>query len=188
MSDVHAALSPDARTVACGDHDSPHRLLVNEAGTFVLAAEITPASSYPHHAMFHDTRPHVCLSAGQSSLGFDLGILKTKKKKALQISGLDGDGRVTLIDDRRCIYSGISRDDGYLLGDRDGYARHVTFEGQLIGSIHIGSTIEAMDVRADSARLLFGTCAGLLVEFDRFTQGREVRRWVFWRDLPPLYW
>lgn len=199
---VHAALSPDGRIIACGDQDSPHRILQAEAGTFVLAAEITPMSPYPHHAVFHDALPHVCLSAchfaRSSSLGFDLGVLKTKKKKALRIEA--GDERVTLIDDRRWIYSGLSEGSGYLLGDRDGYAWHFAFDGQLLGYLHIGSTMEAMDSSADKKRLLFGTCAGLLVEFDRESpepdvfkvtsskNGHEVRRWVFWRGFPPLVW
>jgi len=191
MSDVHAALSPDGRTIACGNEDSPHRIFTTEAGTFVLAAEITQMGGCaPRFSIFHDTKPHVCLSACHASrsrtLGFDLGILKAKKKKALHISELDGDGRVTLITERRCICSGISRADGYLLGDREGHASHVAFDGHLLGSIPIGGAIEAMDVDADDTRLLFGTRAGQLVELT--SPGHEVRRWVFWRDLPPLYW
>jgi len=55
-------------------------------------------------------------------------------------------------------------------------------------------------VNADNTRILFGTCAGILVEMDRtskekdvfrvrsFSEGREVRRWVFWKGFPPLVW
>jgi hypothetical protein len=202
MSYVHAALAPDGRTVACGDQDSPHRMFITEGGKLVLAAEVEPASSYPHHALFHDKRPHACLSAchftRSSSLGLDLHALEKKKKKALRMAA--DDASVTVINDRRWIYSGIPRENGYLLGDRDGYVWYFAFDGQLLGYVHIGATMEAMDASADNTHLLFGTCAGTLVEHDRaspepdvykvqsFTQGREVRRWVFWRGFPPLVW
>jgi photosystem II stability/assembly factor-like uncharacterized protein len=202
MSYVHAALSPDGRIIACGDQDSAHRIFTTEGGRFVLAAEVEPASSYPCFAMFHDTQPNVCLSschfAGSASIAMDLGLLKNKKKKSLQLSA--GDDRVVCIDDRRWMYCGIARETGYLLGDRSGYAWLFAFDGQLLGYYHVGSTMESMDVNADNTRILFGTCAGLLVEFDRttkekdtfhvhsFDQGREARRWVFWKGFPQLVW
>lgn len=202
MSYVHAALSPDGRIIACGDQDSAHRIFTTEGGRFVLAAEVEPASSYPCFAMFHDTQPNVCLSschlAGSASIAMDLGVLKNKKKKPLELSA--GDDRVVCIDDRRWMYCGISREKGYLLGDRSGYAWLLAFDGQLLGYYHVGSTMESMDVDADNTRILFATCAGLLVEMDRtsktqdtfrvrsFDEGREVRRWVFWKGFPPLVW
>jgi photosystem II stability/assembly factor-like uncharacterized protein len=134
MSYVHGALSPDGRVIACGDQDSAHRIFTTEAGRFVLAAEVEPASSYPCFAMFHDTQPNVCLSschfAGSASIAMDLGVLKNKKKKALQLSS--GQDRVVRIDDRRWMYCGISREKGYLLGDRSGYAWLVAFDGKLL--------------------------------------------------------
>ncbi len=202
MSYVHGALSPDGRIIACGDQDSAHNVFTTEAGRFVLAAQVEPASSYPCFAMFHDTQPNVCLSschfAGSASIAMDLGVLKNKKKKALQLSA--GADRVVCIDDRRWMYCGISREKGYLLGDRSGYAWLFGFDGQLQAYYHVGSTMESMDVNADNTRILFGTCAGLLVEFDRttkekdrfhvhsFGEGREARRWVFWKGFPPLVW
>ena len=202
MSYVHAALSPDGRIIACGDQDSAHRIFTTEAGRFVLAAEVEPASSYPCFAMFHDTQANVCLSschfAGSASIAMDLGVLKNKKKKALQLSA--GDDRVVCIDDRRWMYCGISREKGYLLGDRSGYAWLFAFDGQLLGYYHVGSTMESMDVNADNTRILFATCAGLLVEYDRTSKekdtfhvhsganGREARRWVFWKGFPALVW
>jgi hypothetical protein len=202
MSYVHAALSPDGRIIACGDQDSAHLLFTSEGGRFVLAAEVEPASSYPCFAMFHDTQPNVCLSSchfgGSASIAMELGLLKNKKKKALRFSA--GDDRVVCIDDRRWMYCGISREKGYLLGDRSGYAWLFAFDGQLLAYYHVGSTMESMDVNAESTRILYGTCAGLLVEFDRtskekdlyrvrsFDQGKEIRRWVFWKGFPSLVW
>jgi hypothetical protein len=202
MSYVHAALSPDGRIIACGDQDSPHKIFTTEAGRFVLAAEVEPASSYPCFAMFHDAHPSVCLSschfAGSASIVMDLGVLKNKKKKALQLSA--GEDRVTCIDDRRWMYCGVSREAGYLLGDRSGYAWLIAFDGELLAYYHVGSTMESMDVNADNTRILFGTCAGLLVELDwtskdrdvfhvhSLEEGHEARRWVFWKGFPPLVW
>ncbi len=198
---VHAALSPDGRTIACGDQDSAHRVFISEAGHFVLAAEVEPASSYPCFAMFHDDGAHVALSSchfsRSATLSMELAVLAKKKKKALTLSA--SSERVTVIDDRRWMYSGVSREKGFLLGDRSGYAWYFAFDGQLLGYLHIGSTMESMDVSADGKTLLFGTCAGILAELDRTIEppdpykvrsleGAETRRWVFWSGFPALVW
>ncbi len=204
MSYVHAALSPDGRFIACGDQDSTHRIFSFEGGAAKVIAEIQPRSSYPHFAIFHDDGKHVCLSAchfsESSSLGLELDVLKHKGKKPITMSGFDGDDRLTVIDGRRWMYSGISRDQGYVLGDRNGYAWYLGFDGALLAYVHVGATMESIDVDAANEHILFATCAGLLVEFDRkiaepdlykvisFRQGREKRRWVFWRGFPPLVW
>ena len=199
---VHAALAPDGRTIAAGDQDSAHRIFIAEGGRFILAAEVEPASSYPCFAMFHDDGAHVALSSchfsQSATLLVELAILAKKKKKALKLAA--GGERVTVLDDRRWMYCGVSESDGFLLGDRSGYAWHFAFDGRLVAYVHIGSTMEAMDTSADGRHILFGTCAGILAEFDRtteaadaykvrsFTRGSESRRWIFWSGFPVLVW
>jgi len=198
---VHAALSPDGRTIACGDQDSAHRILVSEGGAFVLGAQVEPASSYPCFAAFHDDGAHLALSschfARSATLGLELGVLAKKKKKALALDARSE--RVNVIDDRRWMYSAISRDGGFLFGDRNGYAWLVAFDGTVRAYFHVGSTMTAMDLSADGRRFLMGTCAGILAEIDReappdeykvhsLKRGAEIRRWVFWRGFPDLVW
>ncbi len=198
---VHAALSPDGRTMACGDQNSAHRIFISEGGRFVLAADVEPASSYPCFAMFHDDGAHLALSSchfsRSATLSMELGALAKKKKKSLALDARSE--RVTVLDDRRWMYSGVSREKGFLLGDRHGYAWYFAFDGALLAYLHIGSTMHSIDVSADGRRLLLGTCAGILAEIDRatppdeykvtsFPKGAEIRRSVFWRGFPDLVW
>ncbi len=209
MSYAHAALSPDGRTIACGDQDSAHRIFVIDQRRFVLAAEIEPASSYPCFALFHDQKSQVLLAAchfsESSALSLELRHLKVlpgKNPKVLRLSGYDGDARLTVVDNRNWIYSGIPRESGWVLGDRNGYAWIYGFDGALGGYLHVGSTMEGMDADPKNEHLLFGTYSGALVEWNRLgdpktnyrvlspniAKGYEQRRWVFWKGFPPLRW
>jgi hypothetical protein len=199
---VHAALSPDGRTIACGDQNSAHRIFIAEGGRFVLGAEVEPASSYPCFAMFHDDGAHLALSSchfsQSATLCVELGVLAKKKKKSLTLDARSE--RVTVLDDRCWMYSGVSREKGFLFGDRHGYAWYFAFDGALLAYLHIGSTMHSIDVSADGRRLLLGTCAGILAEVDReaalpdaykvhnLEHGAESRRWIFWRGFPDLVW
>ncbi len=179
---VHAALSPDGRFIACGDRDSLHRIFVMEAGRFVLGAEVEPASPHPSHALFHDDGSHLCLSAcdgaSSSSLGLELDVLGAKKKKALRIAA--GDYRVKTLSEGRCISSGVSTEDGYMLGDRDGDVWAVGFDGTVTANLHV-EAIDAMDKLGDRLLLACGE-DGTLVE----QEGDTERRWVFRSGFPVL--
>ncbi len=79
---AYAALSPDGRTIACGDRDSAHLLFIADGPSFALAAEVEPASS-ARSVRFDEA------SVRLGSLVLDLDVLKPKRKKTLKLSARD---------------------------------------------------------------------------------------------------
>jgi photosystem II stability/assembly factor-like uncharacterized protein len=79
---AYAALSPDGRTIACGDRESAHLLFVADGPGFTLAAEVEPASP-SRDVRFEDARVRL------GALALDLAVLAPKPKKALKLSAHD---------------------------------------------------------------------------------------------------
>jgi len=205
LSYPHAALSPDAKTIALGCQDSAHLVFRDFDGEWSLAAEIEPASEYPNAAGFHDARPLVALASchfGHSATSMLdlLKIDKMPKNKVFRASVREKDEGVTLLDAPRWVWAILPRKKGFMLGDRSGYVWYKGFEGELIAYVFIGSTINSLAQSEDKRHIVCGSYAGYAVELDTgaeetdphlLTSAKrlaESRRWIFWRGFPPMVW
>ena len=190
VSYAHAAMSPNGRFVAVGCQDSSHVLIDRKTGeewTF------NTVSSYPHYALFHESRPEVLFNSVHGLYGS--GSLKVSLDGVLR-----GKGDTAKPFDRRAwLHAATSLPDGYLLGDRSGYVWFHDVDGKQTGYLFVGSTITALDVSPDKKTLLIGSYAGYVVEIDLTApapdpmlltgvNAKEVGRWVFWNGYDPMIW
>lgn len=194
----HAALSPNGKYIAVGSQDSYHIILRKENDRWVETAWIEPRSSYPHRAKFHDNNAHIALSSchfsRSATTGLDLGFLPE-----FSASAWDADERLHYIDERFWVYSIAPMEDGYLLGDNNGYIWYMAFNGlKQIWYLHAGSTITSMDISRDKKTLAVGTYAGYVIKFRlddekdphliTDTIADDERRWIFWNGYQPMVW
>ncbi len=190
VSYPHAALSPNGRFVAMGTQDTPHLVIDRKTGRH---HRFDPLSSYPHYAAFHHDRPEVLLSSchglyGSGTLKVELDAMVAGKNTTAEP-----------LDQRAWVYCVATTTTGYLLGERSGYIWAYDFEGEQQWYCFLGSTLTAMAISPDRTRLLVGSFAGLIVELSLTETGSDPRlltdgpvkdlaRWVFWQNHPPLLW
>ncbi len=190
LSYPHAALSPNGRFVALGCQDSSHELIDRKTGT---RHRFNTVSSYPHFAMFHDSRPEVLFNSvhglyGSGSVLANVDEIATNKGE-----------QVRLFDRRSWLFSAAPLTDAYLLGDRGGYVWCIGVDGKQRFYLFLGSSLTAMDVTPDKKTLLVGSIAGYVIEIDLTAPGRdpmlltngnvkETARWIFWRGHDPMIW
>ncbi len=194
----HAALSPNGQYIAVGSQDSAHIVLHKTGDSWEETAWIQPRSSYPHWAKFHDELAHVALSSCHFSGSATTG-LKMELLPNFTASAWDADERLQYIDERFWVFSIAPMPEGYLLGDNNGYIWYMAFDGpQLIGYVHLGSTIMSMDITEDKKTLVVGTYAGYVVKLSlgeikdpnliTNIDIKEEERWIFWNGQKPMIW
>ena len=190
VSYPHAALSPNGRFVAMGTQDSPHLVIDRKTGRH---HRYDPLSSYPHYAAFHHDRPEVVLSSCHALYGS--GTLKVD----LEAMVAGKDATATPLDQRAWVYAVATTNQGYVLADRSGYLWAYDFQQEQQWYCFLGSTLTAMAISPDRTKLLVGSFAGLIVELGLtetrsdprlLTDGpvKDLARWVFWQNHPPLIW
>ncbi len=105
-----------------------------------------------------------------------------------------------MIEDGSRVYTGVARNDEFIIGDASGYVRAFSLSGEPRWQLFVGSSASAMALSPDGETLVVSTYAGLLSisQLDAGEQApyqignsqhREVRRWIFWTTEPtPLIW
>jgi hypothetical protein len=194
LSYAHAALSADGRYLAFGDQDSLH-LVMRREGTDAKTLTINPVSEYPNAACFHGARGLVALASCHFARS---GVVQHAPASIDAHFAGDGGDDSVILTGVHWVFAIAARDEGWILGDRNGYLWHVDTAGTTTGYVHLGSTCLSLDVSADGRRVLAGMFAGHLVELayggdrsiDLITNMKlaERRRWVFTDRHGPVRW
>lgn len=164
---AHIDLSKDQTRIAFGHQESSHHV-VDLDGKPV--AELDPASSYPHCAIFNDHTGQVAFNACHfyhgATLGLDVGAFDATKSLS------HGDPGVTVLNEADRVYAGVAYRNGYIWGQAHGYIRHVDGKGAEVWHHFIGGTITSLALNADQTLLAVATHAGFAAVIDLTTRGR----------------
>lgn len=192
---VHGAISHNGEMIAAGSQDGDHRIF-NSDGKVI--AEIGPQSSYPHAAVFSQDDKMVALNAchfyNGETLGVPTNLFGDYKTKAYTL-----DPAHTVLNSEDRVYAATSSKDLFITGDAYGYVRGFDKSRTDAFRVFLGSSISAVDISEDGTRLIVSTYAGFLALYDLTSSEkaphqigtgsvRELKRWVFWKDFPPLLW
>ncbi|MPQ31641.1 hypothetical protein E4V42_09335 [Clostridium estertheticum] len=142
---AHGAISSDGELIAIGAQDSNHLILDSN---YKLISILEPESSYPHFTLFSKDNKHVIFNSCHFYNGCTLEV---------NINGLEAYEN-TIIDEVCRVYAGVARNEGYIIGDANGYIHFINMDREIGWRYYIGGTISSMDICNN--QLLVGTYAG----------------------------
>ena len=192
---THGAISHNGDMIAAGSQDGDHRIF--NANCEVIA-EVGPQSSYPHNAVFSQDDKMVALNACHFYNGETLGV-PTELFGNYKTEAYTLDPAHTVLNNEDRVYAATSSKDLFITGDAYGYVRGFDKSGKDAFRIFLGSSINDVDISKDGTRLIVSTYAGFLALYDLTSTEkaphqigtglvRELKRWIFWKDFPPMVW
>jgi len=195
ISMAHGAISKDGTLIAVGCQDSSH-LIFNQ--NYQVVGNVGHHSEYPHFAMFSYDDKMVAFNSCHFYNGCTIGV-QTALLPNLETEPYEEDDRVTVLDESARVYAGVSRQGEFIIGDASGYIRAFSEDGNSNWQTFLGSSISGMDISDCGRFLLVSTYAGFLAKYDLESESRaphqigtgnqrEMFRWIFWKDEPPLLW
>ena len=101
----------------------------------------------------------------------------------------------TVLDNKDRVYAGVSSENLFITGDANGYDK----TDKNVFRIYLGSSIGDINISKDETRLIVSTYAGFVAMYDLTCREKslhqigigtvkELKRLMFWRDLPPMRW
>lgn len=150
---AHADLSHDNRYIAIGEQCSNHCILSADGE---LLNEFYPESSYPHFSLFASDDKQVIFN----SCHFYNGV--TGAISVEEFEENKEDYAIEVIDEEMRVYTGVSVEDYYILGDAYGYIRAVNKQGELLWRHFLGGNMASMEISDDGKTLWVGNYAGFL--------------------------
>lgn len=197
---IHVAMSGDGRFVACGSQDQGHHLLaVEDDGRARLLATFDHASEYPHNACFSTDALHIAFNSCHFYSGATIAVAMPSIDKA------DTDNTQTpVINGYLRVYASTWLPQTALPEEKSAFALAgasvltiVTPLGEVLHETLFGSSASGIDYCPHSDTLVLGSYSGILSflkpsEVDPWGIGwrppKELKRWCFFKDLPPIQW
>lgn len=201
---VHVALSADGTFLACGAQDEGHHLFsVDAAGEPKHWATLGHASEYPDDACFSEDGAYVALNSCHFYNGATI-VARVAEVAGLTTEPYDEDTRTPVINDYLRVYASTWLPGEALGGGAGVFALAgagvltlVGIDGKVRSELMFGSSASGIDYCPKTQTLVLGSYSGFLHflrpgEDDPSAIGwhasREVKRWCFLKDLPPLQW
>ena len=201
---VHAALSGDGRFLACGTQDEGHHVFaIDQDGRTSVWAKLGAASEYPHNACFSSDASHVAFNACHFYSGATIAAGTLAIKGAIT-EPYEEDPRVCVINPYLRVYASTWLPESAVPEGKGAFALAgsttltiVTPSGEVIREFIFGSSASGVDYCPKTKTLVLGSYSGFLhflkpAEIDAvgvgFRPPKELKRWCFFKDLPPLQW
>lgn len=201
---VHVAMSGDGHFLACGAQDDGHHLFaVDDAGRTSLWAKLGHASEYPHNACLSDDGKYVALNSCHFYSGATIAADMRAIKGAVT-EPYEEDARTPVINPYLRVSASTWLSDSALPEKKSAFALAgasaltvVTPAGETLHELMFGSSASGIDYCPTTKTLVLGSYSGFLhflkpSEVDPLGLGwrppKELKRWCFLKDLPPLQW
>ncbi|QLC65917.1 hypothetical protein LPB248_06345 [Flavobacterium sp. LPB0248] len=204
----HAVLSADNQYIAVGSQMSEHIVLKKQNGKWEETANIDPISYYPNVACFNSKikEPLLALGSCHFSESGTIGVpLKNIEGMNTAADDIEDDS-ISVIEDRRWIFSMYPSEHGFFLGANDGYLWH-KLNNEKIKYAYIGGTIMSIDISQDKKHIVVSNECGqiFLLQYDSENLNKDSntctdpylisnlplidkKRYFFLADCQPLIW
>jgi hypothetical protein len=194
---IHASLSPDGQHVAVGWQDSPHLVLTLDGE---VVSSFGPASAYAHHATFTPDGKTLLASSCHLRNGVTMAVaLDAIRGEQLPKADDRKDPRFRPVEWGITLTASRFIGDLFVVGDRNGYLRAYSLDGDYRWEHFCGSSVLGLDLAPDGRRLVVSTAAGYVQilaldtgDPDPFQIGtsthRELARFVYWYGDEGMRW
>ncbi|MDJ1501569.1 hypothetical protein [Xanthocytophaga agilis] len=160
--------------------------------------------------------PQVLLCSCHISRSASIALPLTNLTPNFYASGYNADPTLNYIDDRKWVFSAGLYQWGYALGCNDGYMWFRDYYGNLYGYLHIGGTVMDIDYSPDRTKMVVASYIGQITVYDctelfqenedlfrdeanrqerrkddfaiTNTCYKDIKRYLFWKENPPLVW
>ena len=200
----HVAMSGDGRFLACGAQcEGHHMFAVDPDGRTSFWAKVGPASEYPHNACFSGDGTQVAFNSCHFYSGATIAA-DTLAIKGAVTEPYEEDARAPVINPFLRVYASTWLPESAMPDGKGAFALAglafltiVTPAGEVLHELMFGSSASGIDYCPITKTLVLGSDSGFLhflkpTDIDPIGLGwrppKELKRWCFLNDLPPLQW
>jgi hypothetical protein len=195
---VHVAMTGDGQFLACGTQDEGHYVFaIDQDGRTTLWSKLGQSSEYPHNACFSFDGTHVAFN----SCHFYSGATIAANTRAIKDVVTEP---APVVNSYLRVYASTWLPESALPDGKGAFAlagastlTMVTPYGEVLHELIFGSSASGIDYCPATGTLVLGSYSGFLHflkprEVDPnglgFRPPKEIKRWWFLKDRPPIQW
>jgi hypothetical protein len=201
---IHVAMTGDGQFLACGAQDEGHYLLaVDQSGRTTCWSKLGHASEYPHNACFSVDGTHVAFNSCHFYGGATI-VARTRERLGVVTEPYEEDHRTPVVNPYLRVYASTWLPESATSENKGAFALAgasvltiVTPFGEVLHELMFGSSASGIDYCPKTKTIVLGSYSGFLhflrpTEVDPngigFRPPKELKRWCFFKNRPPLQW